>query len=121
MIIFGRFELVVMAVLFGLSAEDSHSVKIGEGVRERTGRYPSAGALHTTLGRLVKRELLSTSLSGPSPIRGGKRRRLYTIEPAGLRALEENIQWTEDLIKIKEKFGKGGAPNGLSPQTIPTG
>jgi DNA-binding PadR family transcriptional regulator len=46
----------------------------------------SAGALYTALNRLEKRGLVSSRLGEPTAERGGKRKRLYTVQPAGERA-----------------------------------
>jgi PadR family transcriptional regulator, regulatory protein PadR len=55
----------------------------------RTGRAVSAGACYTALERLEQKELVSSELGEPAPTRGGRRRREYTIEPAGARLLLE--------------------------------
>ena len=47
----------------------------------------SPGALYTALDRLEKRGLVASRLGDPTPQRGGKRKRLYTLQPAGERAL----------------------------------
>ncbi len=47
----------------------------------------AAGALYTALDRMEKRGLVTSRLGDPTPQRGGKRKRLYTLEPAGQRAL----------------------------------
>ena len=126
MTILGRFELVVISVLLGLSEEDAYSVKIREEIRKFTGHRPWVGQLHATLGHLVERGLLSTSMSAPFPFRGGKPRRLYTIEPAGISALEQNVaalRRTLDAIDMNAlaKLTKGGRGNDLSPQTATAG
>jgi DNA-binding PadR family transcriptional regulator len=46
----------------------------------------SPGALYTALDRLETRGLVASRLGEPPPQRGGKRTRLYTLQPAGQRA-----------------------------------
>ena len=58
-------------------------------IAERTGRTLSPGAIYTAFGRLDRRGLVSSALGDPTPLRGGKRKRLYTLLPAGTRALRE--------------------------------
>jgi hypothetical protein len=68
---------------------DAYGLSIREHIEARAGRPVSAGALYTALDRLEKRGLVSSRLGEPTPQRGGKRKRLYTVQPAGARALEE--------------------------------
>jgi DNA-binding PadR family transcriptional regulator len=62
-------------------------VTIRREIEGRTERTISPGALYTALERLEKRGLVSSRLGEPTPERGGKRKRLYTLQPAGERAL----------------------------------
>ena len=55
----------------------------------RTGRDVSAGAVYTALERLEQKEFVSSALGDAIPVRGGKRRREYRLEPLGSRALLE--------------------------------
>ena len=56
-------------------------------IETRTSRTISSGALYTALDRLEARGFVQSRLGEPTAARGGKRKRLYTIEPAGARAL----------------------------------
>jgi DNA-binding PadR family transcriptional regulator len=62
-------------------------VTIRTEIEARAGREISPGALYTALDRLEKRGMVSSRLGEPTPERGGKRKRLYTVQPAGERAL----------------------------------
>ena len=57
-------------------------------IEQRAGRTVSAGAIYTGFERLTGKGLVTSTFGPPSPQRGGKRRRLYTLEPAGAEALE---------------------------------
>ncbi len=82
----GDFEQRVLFALIRLGP-DAYGVTIRDDIEARTGRAVSAGALYTALTRMEKRGLVSSTLGEPTPERGGKRKRLYTVQPAGERAL----------------------------------
>ena len=84
----GPFEQQILLALMHLGA-DAYGLTIREEIEGRTGRSISAGALYTALDRLETRGLVASRLGDPTPQRGGKRKRLYTVEPAGERALTE--------------------------------
>jgi len=84
----GDFEQRILFALIHLGA-DAYGVTIRRDIEARTGRAVSAGALYTALDRLETRGLVSSRLGEPTPERGGKRKRLYTVQPAGERALAE--------------------------------
>jgi DNA-binding PadR family transcriptional regulator len=82
----GEFEQRILFALMRLGA-DAYGVTIRQDIEGRTGRAIAPGALYTALDRLEKRGLVSSRLGDPTPERGGKRKRLYTVRPAGERAL----------------------------------
>ena len=84
----GAFEQQILFALMHLGA-DAYGLTIREQIEARTGRPISAGALYTALDRLEKRGMVSSRLGDPTPQRGGKRKRLYTVESAGERALTQ--------------------------------
>lgn len=81
----GEFEQLILLALVRLGP-DAYGVPIRVDIEERTGRTISAGALYTALDRLERRGFVSSRLGEPTPERGGKRKRLYTLQPAGGRA-----------------------------------
>ncbi len=84
--VIGDFEQLILFALIRLGA-DAYGVTIRSQIEARTGRAVSPGALYTALDRLEKRGLVTSRLGDPTPQRGGKRKRLYTLQPAGERAL----------------------------------
>ena len=82
----GDFEQLILFALVRLGA-DAYGVTIRDAIESRTGRAISPGALYTALDRLERRGLVQSRLGEPTPQRGGKRKRLYTLQPAGERAL----------------------------------
>jgi DNA-binding PadR family transcriptional regulator len=82
----GDFEQLILLAMVRLGPE-AYGLTIRLEIEERTNRTISAGALYTALDRMEKRGLVTSRLGDPTPQRGGKRKRLYTLEPAGERAL----------------------------------
>jgi DNA-binding PadR family transcriptional regulator len=82
----GDFEQRILFALVHLG-DDAYGVTIRREIESRTGRTISPGALYTALDRLEQRGLVSSRLGDPTPERGGKRKRLYSLMPAGERAL----------------------------------
>lgn len=82
----GEFEQLVLFAVVRLEGEAS-AVTIRQDIESRTSRTVSAGALYTALDRLEARGFVVSRLGEPTAVRGGKRKRLYAIEPAGARAL----------------------------------
>jgi DNA-binding PadR family transcriptional regulator len=55
------------------------------------------GAVYATLTRLEMKGLLRSMHGEPTPTRGGKRKRLYDVTPAGMRAVR-------DMKKVRDRL-----------------
>jgi DNA-binding PadR family transcriptional regulator len=86
--ILGTFEQAVILEVLRLD-EDAYGRAILKAVQSRLKREVAAGAVHATLERLEHKGLLSSRLGSGTPVRAGRARRYYCIEPAGFRALDE--------------------------------
>lgn len=53
-----------------------------------TGRELSFGQIYTTLDRLEDKGFITSSVTDPEPIRGGRRRRVFQLEDKGVKALD---------------------------------
>jgi DNA-binding PadR family transcriptional regulator len=82
----GDFEQLILFALVRLGS-DAYGVTVRREIEERTGRTISSGALYTALDRLERRGLVASRLGESTPERGGKRKRLYTLQPAGEQVL----------------------------------
>jgi len=80
-------EFILLAVLF--LKDKAYSVTIRKRLSEVAGKNWSYGALFISLEQLVKKGFLTSSLSDPLPERGGRSKRIYTMTPAGHKALQE--------------------------------
>ena len=82
----GEFEQVILLAILRLG-ENAYGVSIKSEIAICTGRKPAPGALYTGLNRLEEKELVSSSTGDPSPVRGGRAKRYYTVTPKGIKAV----------------------------------
>lgn len=94
----GGFEQTILLALLQLG-DDADGVSIRRKIETRTGTETSTGALYTTLERLGKRGLISHELDAGTPERGGRRKRRYRLEKAGLEALRESFSVFTSMVK----------------------
>lgn len=85
----GEFEQMVLLAVLRLK-DEAYAVPIREQIEERAGRSVARGALYTTLERLEGKGYLRSRLGDPTPERGGRARRYYTVSASGLRALKDS-------------------------------
>ncbi|MBW3534337.1 MAG: PadR family transcriptional regulator [Gemmatimonadetes bacterium] len=83
----GTFEMVVLLAVVRLGG-DGYGVTLRREIEERTGRDVALGSVYATLARLEEKGLVASHEGASTPVRGGRARRLYRVEPAGLRAVE---------------------------------
>ena len=81
-----EFELLVMLAALRLGKQ-AYTVSIAEDIANRTGRSVRRANVYTTLQRLEGKGFVSTHLGDPRPERGGRPRRLVTVQPDGAAAL----------------------------------
>ena len=85
----GEFELLVLLAGLRLGEDQAYAVSIVDEIFQRTGRRVQRAAVYVTLQRLEAKGLVSSRLGDPLPERGGKARRYFKLEPAGLLAVRE--------------------------------
>lgn len=84
----GEFEEVVLltvAVLYG----EAYGVSIIDEMEKRLNRRVSIGALQTVLRRLESKGLLTSEFGEATKVRGGKRKRYFTLTRYGHKILKE--------------------------------
>lgn len=82
----GEFEQVVLLAVARLG-DEGYGVTIGREIERRTGRSSAIGAVYATLERLEGKGCVSSYDGEATPVRGGRARRHYRLEPAGIEAL----------------------------------
>jgi PadR family transcriptional regulator len=95
----GEFEQLILLALLDLAEEDAYGVPIRDSIERRTSRQVSTGAVYTALDRLSKRGLVSSRLGEPTAERGGRRKRFYRLQPAGIRALDQSVRVFADMSR----------------------
>ena len=78
-------EFVLLSVLY--LQEEAYGVAIRNQLRKMTGQSWAFGAVFITLNRLEKKKMLESKLADPTPRRGGKSKRIYTLTAEGLEEL----------------------------------
>lgn len=86
----GDLEQLVLLAVLRLDG-DAYAVSVRDEIRDRTGRAVSRGAVYVTLDRLEGKGMLRSGLGDPTPERGGKAKRLFSVEPGGLTALRASL------------------------------
>jgi PadR family transcriptional regulator PadR len=87
--ILGSFEYQILMILIQ-RPDNAYGTTVREAIEEQTGRSVSAGAMYTTLERLEKKGLVSSRWGEATPERGGRRKRYYKIEAAGIEAAQRS-------------------------------
>ena len=94
----GEFELLVLLSIMRLR-DGAYGVTIREEVEKKTSRTLTLGTVYKTLGRLEGKGLLDTKVAPPTKARGGRRKKLYSLTPAGLGATRRSL---EDLQRMTD-------------------
>lgn len=86
----GEFELLLLFAVLRLAPDECYGARIGREIEERSGREVSAGAIYTALDRLQRRGLVASREGEGTPVRGGRRKKYYRLEPEGAALLRES-------------------------------
>ena len=92
----GEFEEIVLLSVAVLSP-NAYSVAIAEELEAETGKTVTTGATHAALQRLEKKGYLSSAMGEATASRGGRRKRLFEVTPAGSKILHEVKAVRENL------------------------
>jgi DNA-binding PadR family transcriptional regulator len=94
----GEFEQLVLLAIVQLG-DGVYGVPIADEIERRTGRSVSPAAVYVTLRRLEQKGYLSSTMSDPTPERGGKARRCVTVTRSGLDSLRAARQVLDSMWK----------------------
>ncbi|HEY2474176.1 MAG TPA: PadR family transcriptional regulator [Candidatus Cybelea sp.] len=92
----GEFEQIVLLTVLRLR-EGAYGAAIRAEIERVTKRFSTIGAVHATLERLERKGLVSSRIGEPTAERGGKAKRYFTIERAGVAALKDARMTIERL------------------------
>ena len=85
----GELEQIVLLAVLRLG-EGAYGVPIRLEIEKRTGRSLTVGALYRTLDRLEEKGYVTSWFGDPTPERGGRSKRHFTLLPAGAAALKDS-------------------------------
>lgn len=105
----GDLEQLVLLAVVRLSGK-AYAVSVRLEIEGLTGRQTSRGAVYVTLGRMEQKGYLRSELSEPTPERGGKAKRMFTITGAGTEVLRETVRGLQAMLDGIERdlaWGKG--------------
>ena len=94
----GEFEHIVLLSVMRLG-DGAHGTMIRMEIESVTGRSAAIGAVHATLERLERKGLVKSWMGEPTKERGGKAKRHFKIQAAGVRALKDARTTLERLAQ----------------------
>jgi PadR family transcriptional regulator PadR len=84
----GEFELMILLAVIHLG-DEAYGVPISRELERHRGRGVSVGSVYAALERMEAKALVASTLGDPTPERGGKAKRYFTVTKAGLRQVHE--------------------------------
>ncbi len=85
----GELEELTLLLIVMLK-EEAYGFSIRKALKKHAGRTVTIGAVHGTVNRLENKGFVESSLSGPTELRGGRRKRIFTITAAGKKVLQRS-------------------------------
>jgi PadR family transcriptional regulator, regulatory protein PadR len=100
----GEFEQITLLAILRLG-ENAYGVTIRDEIEACTERDPSPGALYTTLDRLEDKGFVASRLGDPTPQRGGRAKRFFTVTTEGREAVARAQRSYQRLLKGLKLLG----------------
>lgn len=82
----GHFELLVLLALLRHD-DEAYGVPIAREIERSTGTKVALASVYNSLERLEAKGLVRSSLGDPTPARGGRAKRYFSVTSAGLREI----------------------------------
>lgn len=92
----GEFEELVLLIVVA-KPDQAYSVGIAKELEQLTKRKVVHSVVHAALSRLLKKGLVDSKMGEATSERGGRRKRMYTISPAGMKSLELSKSHRDEL------------------------
>ncbi len=92
----GELETLVLLAILRLGGE-TYGVPVRDEIETRTGRRLTRGAVYTALARLEKKAYLDSTVGPPTPMRGGKAKRFYSVSELGMETLRGSTRVMEQM------------------------
>ena len=98
----GEFEELTLLAVRALG-EPTYAVPIQRFVEKSAGRNVAMGALYAALERLEQKGHLVSTFGDVTPERGGKRKRLFSVTPLGIRTVADLRTVRERIWRVIEQ------------------
>ena len=92
----GEFEEIVL-LLVAAQHDKAYGLSITEAIENEIARSVTLSSVHTSLYRLEEKGFVQSRLGGASAIRGGRRKRFFTITTSGKAALKKSLEVRQKL------------------------
>lgn len=86
----GELEQLVLLALVRLG-DDAYGVSVHDAIRTRTDRELAFATIYTTLVRLEAKGFVDSWIGDPTPERGGRAKKHFTLTAAGRAALKRSL------------------------------
>ncbi len=104
----GEFEHIVLLTVARLG-DTAYGVAIRQEIEDHTGRPVAIGSVYAALDRMERKGYLGSDVGDPTPVRGGRAKRFYTLEPPGTEALNRSRRVLDGLWEGLEIDAEGPA------------
>lgn len=95
----GEFEELVLTMV-GILQDEAYGNAIVNEIRERVGREVNLSGVHVTLYRLEDKGFVKSRMGGATQLRGGRRKRIFSVTNAGLAMLRSMKEVRMGLWKL---------------------
>jgi PadR family transcriptional regulator PadR len=92
----GEFEQVVLLTVARLG-EGAYGMAIRQEIEDRARRRVAIGSVYAALDRMERKGYVSSEVGDPTPVRGGRAKRFYTLRPPGAEVLRRSHELLEGL------------------------
>ncbi len=100
----GEFEELILLIVAIMNGK-AYGIGIIEELEKRTGRSAAIGAVQTVLKRMEDKGWVTSQFGEATKVRGGKRKRYYTITTQGKKIVAENREKRNSLWDAMPKLG----------------
>jgi len=101
----GELEQLLMLAVARLGS-DAYGAAIQKLIEETAGREATIATIYVTLVRLENKGLVQSRRESPTPTRGGKGKRCFTLTPKGVTALKDARSVLDRMWRSVERLSE---------------
>ncbi len=94
----GEFEQMVLLALLRLK-DNAYGVTIRREIQSRTDRQVAIGAVYACLERLERKGYVSSSMSEPEPVPGGRSKKYFQLTRSGAHTMKHTREMMRRLTE----------------------